>query len=64
MNGLNKLECWSVASFASMGKSNTLAYWAYLEDTKKIKSCEYDTKGCIFSHVGPFHERAVSDLDP
>ena len=64
MHGLNKLECWSVASFASLGKSNTLAYWAYLEVTKKMKSCEYDTRGFIFSHVKPFYELLVSDLDP
>ncbi len=31
---------------------------------KKMNSSEYGPRGHIFSHVGPFYERAVSNLDP
>jgi hypothetical protein len=40
-----------------MARQNILAYFAESMLNKN------KARGCIFSHVRPFYERAVSDLD-
>jgi hypothetical protein len=42
MNQPNKLECYITLGWKGLQVKNTLAYWVYLEVTKKIKGCEYD----------------------
>ncbi len=44
----NKLLCLPLASLPCLVLCNTLAYWANLEVTKKIKCCEYDPEFCNF----------------
>jgi hypothetical protein len=40
MNEPNKLDCLSPASLSSLVKCNTVAFWANLQDAKKLKCCE------------------------
>jgi hypothetical protein len=43
LNGPNKPECFIALMCKGFPETNTLAYWAYLKVTEKIKSCEYGT---------------------
>ncbi len=43
----SKSECYITLSWKDMPDSNTLAYWAHVLITKKMKCCEYDIWGCI-----------------
>ncbi len=41
MNETNKLHCYITIDWIGMPGTNTLAYWAHLKDTKKMKCCDY-----------------------
>jgi hypothetical protein len=43
-NGLNKLECYIALDWKGLPRTNTLAYWAHLKVTKKMKCCEFRGK--------------------
>ncbi len=38
---LIKLECFTMTSLSRLGQCNTLAYWACLQVTKRLKCREY-----------------------
>ncbi len=47
MNGQNKLEGYITQGLKDIPMTNSLVFWAHSYGTKKIKSCDYDSRDLI-----------------